>query len=75
MSAALGLILMVPDTLEPVRNAQKVSFFLTSQMFYLIIGVPLIGPRSYCTHFCPIGYEIKHLIKLKAVLSPDEKNR
>ncbi len=56
MSVALALVLTVPAAMEPVRSTQKVAFFLTSQMFYLIIGVPLIGPRSYCTHFCPIGY-------------------
>lgn len=68
MSVALALILADPATLEPVRKVQKVSFFLTSQLFYLVIGVPLIGPRSYCTHFCPIGYEIKYLIRLKKLL-------
>jgi polyferredoxin len=74
MSIALALILAVPAALEPVRNTQKVAFFLTSQMFYLIIGAPLVGPRSYCTHFCPIGYEIKYLVKLKHVFSPGRNN-
>lgn len=75
MSVALALILTVPATMEPVRNIQKVVFFLTSQMFYLIIGVPVIGPRSYCTHFCPIGYEIKYLIKLKNHFSMPRTSR
>lgn len=65
MTAALATILFIPPALEPVRQIQKVAFFLVSQFFYLIIGVPLIGPRSYCTHFCPIGYEVKYLIKIK----------
>ncbi len=65
MVAALAAILGMPASLGPVRDVQKVAFFLTSQFFYLIIGVPLIGPRSYCTHFCPVGYEVKWLIKFK----------
>ncbi len=65
MTAALASILFIPSALEPVRQTQKVAFFLVSQFFYLIIGVPLIGPRSYCTHFCPIGYEVKYLVKIK----------
>lgn len=64
MSAALVLILAVPSSLDPVRNTQKLLFFLTSQFFYLVIGVPLVGPRSYCTHFCPVGFEIAWLIRL-----------
>ncbi len=75
MVAALVSILVFPASLEPVRNVQKVAFFLTSQMFYLIIGVPLIGPRSYCTHLCPIGYEIKYLIKLKNLFSMARGNK
>ncbi len=75
MSVSLVLILAVPETLEPVRNVQKVSFFLTSQMFYLLIGVPFIGPRSYCTHFCPIGYEVKYLIKLKNMFFTARRNK
>ncbi len=65
MTAALAAILSIPSALEPVRQIQKVAFFLTSQFFYLIAGIPIIGPRSYCTHFCPIGYEVKYLIRIK----------
>jgi polyferredoxin len=66
MTAALGAIIIVPSVLEPVRQIQKVAFFLFSQFFYLIVAVPLIGPRSYCTHFCPIGYEVRTLVRLKS---------
>ncbi|KAF0144205.1 MAG: hypothetical protein FD156_2021 [Nitrospirae bacterium] len=65
MTAALVVIFLIPSAVESVRQIQKVVFFLISQFFYLIIGVPFIGPRSYCTHFCPIGYEVKYLIKIK----------
>lgn len=65
MTAALGVIIFIPAALEPVRKIQKVAFFLFSQFLYLIVAMPLIGPRSYCTHFCPIGYEVRTLVKLK----------
>jgi hypothetical protein len=69
MAAALAAILIVPEARDPVRRIQKVLFFLTSQLFYLILGVALIGPRSYCTHFCPVGFEIKYLVKIKQALA------
>ncbi len=69
MTAALVAILLIPATLDPVRQTQKVAFFLISQFFYMIIGIPLIGPRSYCTHFCPIGYEVNYLIKVRRIIS------
>ncbi len=75
MIAALAVIFIDPPSLEPVRNVQKVVFFLTSQFFYLIIGVPLIGPRSYCTHFCPVGYEVNALIKLKQSIRKSRMTR
>lgn len=65
MTAALIAIVVVPSMLEPVRRIQKLAFFLFSQFMYLIIAVPLIGPRSYCTHFCPVGYEVRTLVRLK----------
>lgn len=65
MTAALAAIILFPSMLEPVRQAQKIAFFMFSQFIYLIIAVPLIGPRSYCTHFCPIGYEVRGLVRLK----------
>lgn len=65
MTAALVSIIIVPSMLEPVRQAQKIAFFLVSLFIYLIIATPLIGPRSYCTHFCPVGYEVRSLARLK----------
>jgi len=66
MVVAALLILFVPQSLDPVRRTQKVAFFASSQMLYLIIGVPLIGARSYCTHFCPLGYEVRLLLKIRS---------
>ncbi len=65
MVLAALFIVIAPQSLDPVRKAQKVTFFITSQLLYLIVGVPLIGPRSYCTHFCPLGYEVSLIIKIK----------
>ncbi len=65
MTAALVAILVSPGTLEPVRQGQKVAFFLTSQMFYMIFGIPFMGARSYCTHFCPIGFEVRQLLRIR----------
>ncbi len=62
MTVALVAILARPDALEPVRKIQKLAFFLTSQLFYMVFAIPLVGARSYCTHFCPIGFEVKHLL-------------
>ncbi len=65
MIVALLAVLFLPGALEPVRRIQKVAFFLTSQMFYLMFGIPLLGARSYCTHLCPIGFEVRQLLKFK----------
>ncbi len=73
MVAVALLILFVPQSLDPVRKAQKVTFFATSQFIYLIVGVPWIGARSYCTHFCPLGYEVSLLLKIKRYYSRQVK--
>ncbi|TAL18201.1 4Fe-4S binding protein [bacterium] len=65
MAVALALIFLVPSALDPVRQTQKVAFFLASQMLYLVVGVPLVGARSYCTHCCPLGYEIGLILRYK----------
>ncbi len=68
MCAALAAIVIAPSTLEPIRSLQKVAFFLTSQLLYLVVGVPLVGARSYCSHFCPLGYEVRLLLRLKRAI-------
>jgi hypothetical protein len=68
MSAALAAILFVPSAVEPVRQVQKVTFFLASQLLYLVVGMPLVGARSYCTHLCPIGLEVSWLIRARRAL-------
>ncbi len=74
MVVAALLIVLMPDSLDPVRRTQKVAFFITSQFLYLIVGVPLVGSRSYCTHFCPLGYEVGLLLKIQSHLRRRQPN-
>ncbi len=64
MAAALILILLVPDTIDPIRATQKLLYFITAEFFYFVIGVPLLGGRSYCTMICPMGFFTKHVRSL-----------
>lgn len=73
MVVAALLIILAPQSLDSVRKAQKVAFFITSQFLYLIVGVPLIGARSYCTHFCPLGYEVLLLLKVRSCFRSGKK--
>ncbi len=66
MTAALAFILFRPDYTDPIRTAQKLSYFFTAEFFYFVIGIPLLGGRSYCMLVCPMGYFIKMLPKRKA---------
>lgn len=65
MSAALLSILLFPSATEPVRLVQKVAFFVGSQLLYFIVGIPLVGPRSYCTHLCPVGLEVGWIVRAR----------
>ncbi|MGD9157795.1 MAG: hypothetical protein PVG39_05280 [Desulfobacteraceae bacterium] len=46
---------------KPVGTTQKLIYFITAEFFYFVIGVPLLGGRSYCTMICPMGYFIKQI--------------
>lgn len=65
MVAALLTLLAFPYTLDSLRTVHKLFFFATSQVLYFVVGIPLIGARSYCTHMCPLGYEIGWIVRLK----------
>jgi hypothetical protein len=65
MTLALASVLLVPGATDPIRRVQKVAFFLGSQFLYLIVGVPLVGARSYCTHLCPIGFEVGWIVRAR----------
>lgn len=69
MTVALAAILLWPAATEPVRNAQKLAFFAGSQLLYFIVGIPLVGARSWCTHLCPLGWEVNGIVRLKRKLT------
>lgn len=68
MILALLTIIVFPSTLSAIRTAHKMLFFVFSQVLFFTIGIPLIGARSYCTHICPLGYEIGLIVRLKTRL-------
>lgn len=63
MSAALVGILLFPAMLPQVRTVEKMAFFGAAELFYFVVGIPLIGGRSYCRLFCPLGYAIRLIDK------------
>ena len=65
MVTALATLLLFPHMLDSLRAAHKLFFFATSQVLYFVVGIPLIGARSYCTHVCPLGFEIGWIVKGK----------
>jgi polyferredoxin len=65
MTISLFLIWYDPALISPIRRIQIITLFLTSHFFYFVIGIPLIGARSFCTLICPLGYEIGRIVKLK----------
>jgi hypothetical protein len=69
MTGALASLLLFPSTIERVRHLQKVTFFVASQLLYLVVGMPLMGARSYCTHLCPIGLEVSWLVRARRALT------
>jgi hypothetical protein len=68
MSVSLAAILLFPAATEQVRLIQKVAFFVGSQLLYFIVGIPLVGPRSYCTHLCPVGLEVGWIVRARRSL-------
>jgi polyferredoxin len=75
MIIALALIFLIPSTFDIVRTAQKNLFFLLSQVLYFCIGIPLIGARSYCTHICPLGLEIRWIARMKMKLKKSSNQK
>jgi hypothetical protein len=65
MLISLFLIWFDPALISPIRRIQIITLFLTSHFFYFVIGIPLIGGRSFCTLLCPLGYEIRKIVKYK----------
>ncbi len=67
MTVALLVILILPETLTPVRSFQKIVFLITAELLYFIILVPFVGGRSYCNLICPLGYAIKQISTLNTI--------
>ena len=65
MVCALVTILVIPNTIIPLRSIQKLVYFFTAEFFFFVIGVPLLGGRSYCRLICPMGYFVLLLVRLK----------
>ena len=78
MCACLIAILFSPDYILPLRSAQKLVYFFTAEFFFFVIGIPLLGGRSYCTLICPMGYFIKLIVRARPkrdVLSGQEQSQ
>jgi len=71
MTVGLIVILTNPSSVESIRNIQKMAFFSTAELFYFIIGIPLIGGRSYCMLMCPLGFAIRQIVKIRNKISND----
>jgi hypothetical protein len=65
MTAALLVVIALPGSIYHLRSAQKLVYFFTAELFYFVIGIPLLGGRSYCSLICPMGYFIKFVVKCK----------
>ena len=65
MTLALIVVSSKPETIITVRSVQKYVYFFTGEFFYFVVGIPLMGGRSYCRLICPMGYAIRLMIRLK----------
>lgn len=65
MAAALISIICVPESIGPIRTSQKLTYFITAEFLYFVIGIPLLGGRSYCVMICPMGYFIGRILAIK----------
>ena len=69
MVFGLIVILFKPGMIIPIRSIQKFAYFFSAEFFYFVIGIPLIGGRSYCRLICPMGYFIRIIVRLKRRLN------
>jgi polyferredoxin len=74
MTAALLIIAIAPALVVPFRSVQKFVYFFTAEFFYFVIGIPLLGGRSYCRLICPMGYWVRLLVRVKRKLKADRLN-
>jgi len=74
MTVVLFIIWYDSSLFSPILRIQIITFFLTSHFFYFVIGIPFIGGRSFCTLICPLGYEIRKIVKFKNKFRKKEKS-
>jgi polyferredoxin len=65
MTCALLIIAIAPVLVVPLRSVQKLVYFFTAEYFYFVIGIPLLGGRSYCRLICPMGYWVRLMVRFK----------
>jgi hypothetical protein len=65
MVCSFLIILLIPHTIVPLRTVQKLVYFFSAEFFFFVIGVPLLGGRSYCRLICPMGYFVLLLVRIK----------
>ena len=65
MIFALLVIAIAPALIVPMRSVQKFVYFFTAEFFYFVIGIPLLGGRSYCRLICPMGYWVRLMVRFK----------
>ena len=65
MAVALLFVIVLPSSILPIRSIQKLVYFFTAEFFYFVIGIPLLGGRSYCRLICPMGYFVESLVRYK----------
>lgn len=70
MTVSLFLIWYNPSLFPPIRRMQILMLFITSHFFYFVIGIPLIGGRSFCSLICPLGYEIRKIVRFRNHFKP-----
>ena len=75
MAVSLFLVWNDSSLFSPIRKIQVVTLFITSHFFYFVIGIPFIGGRSFCTLICPLGYEIRKIVRLKHKLLKNRLSR
>ena len=68
MMSGLIAVIFFPGAFSQIRSAQKMIYFITAEFLYFVICIPLFGGRSYCTHFCPMGYYVNSIVILKKKL-------
>jgi len=66
MALALIAVIALPDSIYPLRSAQKLLYFFLLSFFTLSSAYRFSG-RSYCSLICPMCYFMRTMVKCKTV--------